>query len=121
MGQVRRGPRCRSVAQRSRRSCPHPAGALVAALCWPSAPVPVRPQLCGLVLSTRPVLLPTFGSGFYTSRFCYLEMGGAFGGECMHVFGRLGPFTVDLKLSQHCLLIRYTLIQNTNIKKNMSS
>ena len=52
---------------------------------------------------------------------CYLEMGGAFGGECMHVFGRLGPFTVDLKLSQHCLLIRYTLIQNTNIKKNMSS
>ena len=29
-------------------------------------------------------------------------MGGEFGGECTHVHVRLSPFTVHLKLSQHC-------------------
>ena len=35
---------------------------------------------------------------------CYLEdwMGGEFGGEWIHVYVWLGPFTVHLKLSQHC-------------------
>ena len=29
-------------------------------------------------------------------------LGGAFGGEWTHVYVRLSPFTVHLKLSQHC-------------------
>ena len=37
--------------------------------------------------------------------------GGEFGGEWIHVYLWLSPFTVQLKLSQCCLLIRYTLIQ----------
>ena len=39
-------------------------------------------------------------------------MGGVFGGEWVHVYVWLSPFTVHLKLSQHCLLIGYTSIQN---------
>ena len=30
----------------------------------------------------------------------------------MHVYVQLSPFSVHLKLSQHCLLIYYTPIQN---------
>ena len=39
-------------------------------------------------------------------------MGGEFGGEWIHVYVWLSPFTVDLKLSQG-----YTLIQNKKLKK----
>ena len=45
-------------------------------------------------------------------------MGGDFGGEWIHVYVWLGPFAVHLKLSQHCLLIGYTPIQNNNFFKN---
>ena len=45
---------------------------------------------------------------------CYMAawMGGEFGGEWMYVYVWLSPFIVHLKLSQHCLLISYTPIQN---------
>ena len=35
---------------------------------------------------------------------CYVAvwMGGEFGGEWIHVYVRLSPFAVHLKLSQHC-------------------
>ena len=39
-------------------------------------------------------------------------MGGEFGGEWIHVYVWLSPFTVDLKLSQG-----YTLIQNNKLKR----
>ena len=39
-------------------------------------------------------------------------------GEKIHVYIWLGPFTVHLKLSQHCLLINCTLIQNKKFKKH---
>ena len=39
-------------------------------------------------------------------------MPGEFGGEWIHGYVRLSPFSVHLKLSQHCLLIYYTPIQN---------
>jgi len=40
----------------------------------------------------------------WNSAQCYLEawMGGAFRGERIHVYVRLSPFAVHLKLSQHC-------------------
>ena len=38
-------------------------------------------------------------------------------GEEIHVFIWLGPFTVHLKLSQHCLLINCALRQNKKFKK----
>ena len=38
--------------------------------------------------------------------------GGGFEREMIHVYIWLSPFTVCLKLSQHCLLISYTPIQN---------
>ena len=43
---------------------------------------------------------------------CYVAawMGGEFGGEWIHVYICLGPLTIHLKLSQHCLLIGYTPI-----------
>ena len=34
-------------------------------------------------------------------------LGGEFGGDWIHVYVWLSPFTVHLKLSQHCLLIGY--------------
>ena len=39
-----------------------------------------------------------------------------FGGEWIHVHVWLSPFTVHQKLSQHCLLISYTPIENKNFK-----
>ena len=45
-------------------------------------------------------------------------MGRDFGGEWIHVYVWLGPFAVHLKLSQHCLLIGYTPIQNKKFFKN---
>ena len=45
---------------------------------------------------------------------CYVAawMGGEFRGEWIHVYVWLSPFTIHLKLSQHCLLIGFTPIQN---------
>ena len=51
------------------------------------------------------------------SMLCDRLNGGEFGGEGMHVYVWLGLFTVHLKLSQHCLLIDHTPIQNKNFKK----
>ena len=50
---------------------------------------------------------------------CYLAawMGGEFGGERIHVYAWLNPFPVHLKLSQYCLFINYTSIQNKKFKK----
>ena len=44
-------------------------------------------------------------------------MGGEFGGEWIHVYALLSPFTVHWKLSQHCLLIIYTSVQNKKFFK----
>ena len=46
------------------------------------------------------VLLYSIG----TSAQCYMaaRMGREFGGEWMHVYVRLSPLAVHLKLSQHC-------------------
>ena len=54
-----------------------------------------------------------------TSARCYLAawMGGEFGGEWIHVYVWMSPFGVHLKLSQHCLLISYTTIQNKRFFK----
>ena len=35
----------------------------------------------------------------------------------MYVYVRLGPFVIHLKISQHCLLISCTPVQNKKIKK----
>ena len=39
-----------------------------------------------------------------------------FWGEWIHLYVWLSPFTILLKLSQHCLLIGYTPVQNKNLK-----
>ena len=54
-----------------------------------------------------------------SSAQCFMVawMGGEFGGEWIHVNVWLSPFAVHLKLSQHCLLIVYTLIQSKKVKK----
>ena len=48
----------------------------------------------------------------WNSAQCYVVawMGAGFGEEWMHVYVWLSPFPVDLKSSQHCLLICYTPI-----------
>ena len=45
-------------------------------------------------------------SSTWNSAQCYVAawMGGEFGGEWIQVYVWLGPFTVHLKLSQHCSL-----------------
>ena len=48
-------------------------------------------------------------------------MGGEFGEEWIHVYVWLSPFAVHLKLSQHCLLIGYTPIQNKKFLKKLKS
>ena len=55
----------------------------------------------------------------WNSAQCYVTgwIGGEFGGEGMHAHVWLSLFTIHLKLSQHCLLIDYTPIQNKNFKK----
>ena len=57
--------------------------------------------------------------GTWDSAQCYLAawMGGEFRGEWLHVYGYLSPFAVHLKLSQLCLLIGYTPIQNKKVGK----
>ena len=54
----------------------------------------------------------------WNSAQCYVAawMGGGFGGELIHVYVCLSPFYVHLKLSQRCLLISYTPIQNKKFK-----
>ena len=44
-------------------------------------------------------------------------LGGTFGWEWIHIDEWLSPFAIHLKLSQHCLLIGYTPIQNKKLKK----
>ena len=48
---------------------------------------------------------------------CYVAawMGGEFGGEWIHVYARLNPFTAHP--SQYCLFINYTSKQNKKFKK----
>ena len=50
---------------------------------------------------------------------CYISawMGGEFGEEWIHVYAWLSSLAGHLKLSQHCFLISYTLIQNKKFKK----
>ena len=50
---------------------------------------------------------------------CYVVawVGGVFGAEWLHVYGWLSPFTVHLKLLQHCLLTGYSPIQNKTFFK----
>ena len=57
------------------------------------------------------------------SAHCYVAawMGGEFGEEWIHVYVWLSPFAVHLKLSQHCLLIGYTPIQNKMFLKKLKS
>jgi len=46
------------------------------------------------------VLLSCTGSS--AQRYVAAWMGGEFGGEWIHVYGRLRPSATHLKLSQHC-------------------
>ena len=46
--------------------------------------------------------------------------GRGFGGEWIHVYAQLSPFTVYLKLSQHCQT-GYTTVQNEKFKKKFES
>ena len=50
---------------------------------------------------------------------CYMAawMEGEFGGEWIHAYVWLSSFLVVLKLSQHCLLISYTPMQNEKFFK----
>ena len=55
--------------------------------------------------------------GFWNCAQCDVAawMGREFGGEWICVYVWLSPFAVPLKLLQHCLLIRYALIQNKKL------
>ena len=57
-------------------------------------------------------------SGTWNSAQCYVAVwtGGKFGGEWIHVYVWLSSFTVHLRLSQHCLSIGYTPMQNKKLK-----
>ena len=53
---------------------------------------------------------------------CYVAawVGGGFGGERIHVYARLSPFTVHLKLSRHCqLAISQYKIKSSKEKKKI--
>ena len=67
-------------------------------------------------VTNRDLLYSTWNSA---QRYVTGWIGGEFGGEGMHVHVWLSLFTIHLKLSQHCLLIDYTPIQNKNFKKKM--
>ena len=84
-------------------------------------------------------IIREFGMGMYTllylkwianmvllystgnSGHCYVPgwMGGEFGGEWIHAYVWLGPFSIHLKPSQHCLLIGYTATQNKKLKNKI--
>ena len=56
----------------------------------------------------------------WNSAQCYAPawMGGEIEGEWIHIYVWPSPFAViHLKLSQYCLLISYTSIQNKKLKK----
>ena len=57
-------------------------------------------------------------SGTWNSAQCYVAVwtGGKFEGEWIHVYVWLSSFTVHLRLSQHCLSIGYTPMQNKKLK-----
>ena len=58
----------------------------------------------------------------WNSAQCYVAawMRGKFGGKWIHTYAWLDLFTVHLNLSQHCLLINYTPIQNKKFFKKMT-
>ena len=70
---------------------------------------------------TNKILLYSTGN----SPQCYVAawMERDFGGEWVHVYAYvfLNPFPVHLKLSQHCLLIGYTPVQNKKFKTKTTS
>jgi len=59
----------------------------------------VYTMLCLKWITNKDLLYST-----WNSVQCYVAawMGGQFGGEGIHVYVRLSPFTVHLKLSQYC-------------------
>ena len=65
-------------------------------------------------ITNKDLLYSTWNSGR-----CYVAvcMRGESGGEWIHVYVWLSPFAVHLKLSQCCLLISYTPIQNKRFFK----
>ena len=58
---------------------------------------------------------PLYSTG--SSAQCYVAVwkGAGFGGEWIHVYVWLRPFSVHLTLSQHGLLTGYSLIQNKKL------
>ena len=60
-------------------------------------------------ITNKDLLYSTWDS---IQRYVAAWMGGKFGGEWIHVYVWLGPFTVHLKLLQHCLQMGYAPIQN---------
>ena len=76
------------------------------------------------LLHCRQMLLPSEPPGkshfkVLLKQMCFVAawMGGAFGRKWIHVYIWLSLFTVQLRLSHHCLLISYTLIQNKKFLK----
>lgn len=51
------------------------------------------------------------------SRLCGSLDARGFGGDWTHAYGRMCPFAVHLKPSQHRLLIGYTPVQNQKFKR----
>ena len=58
----------------------------------------------------------------WNSAQCYVAagVGGEFEEKWIHVYVWLNPFTVHLKLSQHCLSVSYTPITNKKTKQIFS-
>ena len=73
--------------------------------------------LCLEWITNKDLLYCTRNSAKY---YVTAWMGGKFGGECMQVYVWLNSFTVNLKLSQYCLLSDYTPIANRKLKKRKS-
>ena len=73
-----------------------------------------------LMIMTR-IRCKSLRYGTWNSAQCHVPawMGGKFGGEWIHVYAWLSPFLVHLKLSQHCLWISYTPIQNKKFFKGI--
>ena len=63
-------------------------------------------------ITNKALLYSTWNS---TQYYAAAWMGGEFGGEWIHVYIWLTPFTVHLTLSKQ--LIGYTPVQNKNLKK----
>ena len=67
-------------------------------------------------ITNKDLLYSTWNSAQY-----HVQSGweGGLGGEWTHVYVWLSPFAVHLKLSQYCLLICYTPVQNKGFFKNV--